>query len=63
VLAFKDILQPVEKLFALPWQALQQSAGLGTFTVDVDVKTLQEAPGFDNDRWPQQAQAPGLKGQ
>jgi hypothetical protein len=63
VLAFKDILQPVEKLFALPWQALQQSAGLGTFTVDVDVKTLQEAPGFGNDRWPQQAQALGLKGQ
>jgi sporulation protein YlmC with PRC-barrel domain len=63
VLAFKDILQPVEKLFALPWQVLQQSAGLGTFTVDVDVKTLQEAPGFDNDRWPQQAQALGLKGQ
>ncbi|HEY7489688.1 MAG TPA: PRC-barrel domain-containing protein [Candidatus Tectomicrobia bacterium] len=63
VLAFKGILQPIEKLFALPWQTLQQSAGLGTFTLDVDVKTLQEAPGFDNDRWPQQAQAPGLKGQ
>jgi sporulation protein YlmC with PRC-barrel domain len=60
VLAFKGILQPVEKLFALPWQALQQSAGLGTFTLDVDAKALQAAPGFDNDRWPQQAQSPVL---
>jgi sporulation protein YlmC with PRC-barrel domain len=63
VLAFKGILQPVDKLFALPWPALQQSAGLGTFTLDVDTRTLQEAPGFDNDRWPQQAQSLGPKGE
>jgi sporulation protein YlmC with PRC-barrel domain len=44
-----------EKLFAIPWRSLQQAAGFGTFTLDVDNKTLQEAPGFDQDHWPNQA--------
>jgi len=44
-----------DKLFAIPWHALQQSEGLGTFTLDVDKAALQAAPGFDKDRWPTQA--------
>jgi len=56
VLAFKEFPRPGEKWFALPWQALQQSKGLGTFTLAVDPKVLEEAPGFDKAQWPHQAQ-------
>jgi sporulation protein YlmC with PRC-barrel domain len=44
-----------EKWFAIPWHTLQQSEGLGTFTLDVDKETLQKAPGFDRDNWPNRA--------
>ena len=62
VLAFRDFPKLHEKWFALPWQALQQSKGLGTFIVAVDAKELDEAPGFDRDRWPTQAQPLGGAG-
>ena len=44
-----------EEWFAIPWHTLQQSAGLGTFTLDVDKETLQKSPGFDKDNWPNRA--------
>lgn len=43
------------KLVAIPWSALQQSAGLGTFRLDVDKEALQKAPGFDKNHWPDMA--------
>jgi len=55
VLSAKQLLGLKEKWFAIPWHTLQQSAGLGTFTLDVDKETLQEAPGFDRDNWPNRA--------
>lgn len=55
VLSVGRFLDLREKLFAIPWHALQQSAGFGTFTLDVDPKTLQAAPGFDHDHWPKRA--------
>jgi sporulation protein YlmC with PRC-barrel domain len=55
VLSVGEFLGLGEKLFAIPWLALQQSAGLGTFTLDVDKETLQKAPGFDKDHWPNMA--------
>ena len=59
VLAFKRFPRPGEKWFALPWQALKQSKGLGTFLLAVEAQVLDAAPGFDRDRWPQQAQPLG----
>ena len=56
VLAFKESPQLQEKRFALPWQAIQQSDGLGMFILDVETRVLAEESGFDKDRWPQQAQ-------
>jgi hypothetical protein len=44
-----------EKRLALPWQALQQSKGFDTFLPAVDAKELEEAPGFEHDRWPTRA--------
>ncbi|MGE3539381.1 MAG: PRC-barrel domain-containing protein [Candidatus Tectimicrobiota bacterium] len=55
VLAVRDFPQR-EKWFALPWQSLQQSKGLGTFILQVDAKVLEDAPGFNQDQWPTQAQ-------
>lgn len=55
VLAFGGVAGLGEKFFAIPWPELQQSAGLGTFTLEVDKNTLQEAPGFDKDHWPKTA--------
>jgi sporulation protein YlmC with PRC-barrel domain len=52
VLAFGGMAGLGEKWFAIPWHALHQSAGLGTFTLDIDKDVLQEAAGFDKDRWP-----------
>jgi sporulation protein YlmC with PRC-barrel domain len=43
------------KLFAIPWLALRQSAGLGTFTLDVEKEALQKASGFDKNHWPNMA--------
>jgi hypothetical protein len=54
VLSFDTFLGG-DKLFAIPWRALRQSAGLGTLTLDVDKEALQEAPGFDSEHWPQTA--------
>jgi sporulation protein YlmC with PRC-barrel domain len=56
VLAFGEFPQLKDKWFALSWQALQQSKGLGTFMLDVDARVLAEASGFNKDRWPQKAQ-------
>ena len=53
--ARKEWLGLGEKWFAIPWHTLQQSEGLGTFTLDVDKETLQKAPGFDKDNWPNRA--------
>jgi sporulation protein YlmC with PRC-barrel domain len=52
VLSVSKWLGLAKKWFAIPWHTLQQSTGFGTFMLDVDKKTLEEAPGFDRDRWP-----------
>jgi hypothetical protein len=62
VLAFGDVPLRREKWFALPWQAFQQSKGLGTLLLAVDAKELEEASGFARDRWPTHAQPLGGAG-
>jgi sporulation protein YlmC with PRC-barrel domain len=57
VLGFGGTLGLGEKLIAVPWSELQESAGLGTFTLDVDKDTLQKAPGLDKDHWPRTAES------
>jgi sporulation protein YlmC with PRC-barrel domain len=62
VLAFRDFPPRRAKWFALPWPALQQSKGLGTFITAVDAQVLKKAPGFARDRWPTHAQTIGEAG-
>lgn len=52
VLSFGGILGVGEKLFAVPWQALQLDTVNKRFVLDVDKEKLKTAPGFDPNAWP-----------
>ena len=58
VLSFGGLLGVGDKLFAIPWEALMLNINANdhTFVLDVDKKVLKEAPGFDKDHWPNDAQ-------
>jgi sporulation protein YlmC with PRC-barrel domain len=55
VLSFGGFLGIGDKLFAVPWDALRIDEGEHEFILDVDKKTLENAPGFDKDNWPDMA--------
>jgi len=55
VLSFGGFLGMGDKLFAIPWQALQLDTDNKCFILDVDKETLEGAPGFDKDHWPSMA--------
>lgn len=46
-----------ERMFAVPWTALRYDAGRECFVMDARKETFEDAPGFDKDRWPAQAQS------
>jgi sporulation protein YlmC with PRC-barrel domain len=52
VLSFGGILGIGEKLFAVPWEALQLDTVNKRFVLDVSKDRLESAPGFDADAWP-----------
>lgn len=52
VLSFGGLLGIGEKLFAVPWQALQLDTINKRFVLNVDKERLESAPGFDADAWP-----------
>jgi sporulation protein YlmC with PRC-barrel domain len=53
VVSFGGLLGVGNKLFAIPWQSLQIDQDEETAVMDVDRSTLENAPGFDRDNWPQ----------
>ena len=55
VLSFGGILGMGEKLFAVPWAALTLDTVNKRFILKVDKDTLNNAPGFDKDNWPDMA--------
>jgi sporulation protein YlmC with PRC-barrel domain len=55
VLSFGGILGMGNKLFAVPWGALKVDEDEKCFILAVNKKTLESAPGFDKDRWPDMA--------
>ena len=57
VLSFGGFLGMGTKLFAVPWQALKLDTANHRFTLDVSKEKLKDAPGFDEDRWPDMADA------
>jgi sporulation protein YlmC with PRC-barrel domain len=56
VLSFGGFLGMGDKLFAIPWEALDLNPKDQTFILDVDKEILKEAPGFDKDHWSDNAQ-------
>ncbi|MGC4049118.1 MAG: PRC-barrel domain-containing protein [Paludibaculum sp.] len=55
VLSFGGILRMGNKLFAVPWSALRVDEDEKCFILDLDSRTLEAAPGFDKDNWPDMA--------
>ncbi|MCU1273629.1 MAG: PRC-barrel domain containing protein [Bryobacterales bacterium] len=55
VLSFGGFLGMGDKLFALPWDALKLNEDEHEFILNVDKTTLENAPGFDQDDWPDMA--------
>jgi len=55
VLSFGGFIGLGEKLFAVPWGALNLDPQNKRFTLKVDKQRLKEAPGFDRDHWPNMA--------
>ena len=55
VLSFGGVLGLGDKLFAIPWNALTLDEDEKQFILNVDKKTLENAPGFDDNNWPDMA--------
>jgi sporulation protein YlmC with PRC-barrel domain len=55
VLSFGGFLGIGDKLFAVPWDSLRVDEGEHQFVLEVDKQTLENAPGFDKDNWPDMA--------
>lgn len=52
VLSFGGVLGMGDKLFAVPWAALQLDTANKRFTLKVPKSALKDAPGFNKDQWP-----------
>lgn len=52
VLSFGGILGMGDKLFAVPWEALNIDAANHDLILNVSKDRLKDAPGFDKDNWP-----------
>jgi len=57
VLSFGGFLGLGDKLFAVPWNALKVDEDEKCFIFNVDRKTIENAPGFDKDNWPDMSDA------
>lgn len=55
VLSFGGFLGVGEKLFAVPWSALTLDTVNKRFVLNVTKESLEKAPGFEKDHWPDMA--------
>jgi sporulation protein YlmC with PRC-barrel domain len=55
VLSFSGFPGIRNKRFPVPWNALQIDTGEQAFTLDIDRSTLEGAPDFDKENWPDMA--------
>jgi sporulation protein YlmC with PRC-barrel domain len=56
VLSFGGLLGLGDKWFAIPLEALTVDTRNQSVVLDVDKEVLKNAPGFDKDHWPEDAQ-------
>jgi sporulation protein YlmC with PRC-barrel domain len=52
VLSFGGFLGMGNKLFAIPWSSFTVDEDEKCFILNIDKATLENAPGFDKDNWP-----------
>jgi len=52
VLSFGGFLGMGDKLFAVPWSALKVDEDEKCFILNLDKRTIEQAPGFDKNNWP-----------
>lgn len=52
VVAFGGVMGMGDKLFAIPWRALNWQADKAFYALKIDQSTLKTAPGFDKNHWP-----------
>lgn len=52
-----------DRLFALPWSAMTLDTDRKCFVMDADKARFDDAPGFDKDHWPSEADFEVLKPQ
>jgi sporulation protein YlmC with PRC-barrel domain len=57
VLSFGGFLGMGDKLFAVPWSALKVDEDEKCFVLNIDKQTIETAPGFDKDNWPNMSDA------
>jgi sporulation protein YlmC with PRC-barrel domain len=55
VLSFGGVLGLGDKLFAIPWNVLTLDEDEKQFILNADKTTLEKAPGFDQNNWPDMA--------
>jgi sporulation protein YlmC with PRC-barrel domain len=55
VLSFGGVLGIGNKLFAVPWNALTVDEDEKCLILNAEKRTLENAPGFDKDNWPDMA--------
>lgn len=55
VLSFGGFLGMGDKYFAIPWEALRFNLNDKSVMLNVDKRVLENAPGFDKDKWPNMA--------
>jgi sporulation protein YlmC with PRC-barrel domain len=55
VMASGGVLTIGEKLFAIPWEALALDTANHQLRLNIDKDRIENAPGFDKDRWPDMA--------
>lgn len=52
VVSFGGVFGLGDKLFAIPWKALHWSYDNAHYTLNINKSSLEKAPGFDKDHWP-----------
>jgi sporulation protein YlmC with PRC-barrel domain len=55
VLSFDDSVEVDWELYAIPWRALSRDPERDEYKLDATKDKLENAPGFDRDRWPDMA--------
>ena len=52
IVSFGGFLGMGDKLFAVPWVSMTCDTGRDRFIIDANKELLENAPGFDQDDWP-----------